>query len=193
MATTRAAQANSGAIPQRGWFGRNWKWFVPLSIVLVLVLGGGTGFYLIFRHQIDLRFSTAYADTMSAVQKSKKVTDVLGEPITAVRWLPGGDLSDGRATLSFAVQGPHGTAEVKSAASCRDGKWGLATLVVIPQDGPPIKLTEDIVMQDGAPKFPDHKGGGPVEKKKMPEAIEAPPGFNLDLNLSGDDKPEDKK
>ena len=192
MATTRSSGANSATIPQRRWFGRNWKWFVPLSLVLVLVLGGGTGFYLTFRTQIELRFSTAYADTLSAVQKAKKVTDVLGEPITAVRWLPGGDLSDGRANVSFDVQGPKGTAEVKSAASCLDGKWGLATLVVTVHDGPTIKLTDDINLNgNGPPRF--HAQPGSNDKNKKPDATDAPPGLDFNLNVPGDEKPDEKK
>ncbi|HZZ72806.1 MAG TPA: cytochrome c oxidase assembly factor Coa1 family protein [Pirellulales bacterium] len=186
MAASRSV-APAVTVVRRGWFARNWKWFIPLSILLVVVVGGGLGVFLAFGTQIKLRFSAPYQETLAAMQASPEVKEAMGEPVTMVPWLPSGELNETRANLFFQAKGPKANGTVASTAAQTDGKWELSTLVVSLEDGPKINLTDAVRAHgsDNTPKYnPDHPAKTPARtdekapEVKLPDASE---GINIEL------------
>jgi len=73
---------NNELIQRKSWNKRNWKWFVPISgIILILI----TVFFSSGMGRITTDFVQAYADTelyekaLKKVTADKLVTDLLGE------------------------------------------------------------------------------------------------------------------
>src|SRR4030095_7438097 len=92
---------------RKGWFGRNWKWFVPvgcLTIVLMAVVFVAAVFYFVFG---SIKSSYAYREAMTKTRSNAAVVRELGEPIEP-GWLISGRIDvnessgehDGRIPVS---------------------------------------------------------------------------------------------
>ena len=120
--------------PRRGWFVRNWVWFVPLLILLFIIICAGccTGM-LTFRVGM-LKASEPYQAALAAVREDPQVQEALGTPIEDDTWFPVGEIvtsnRHGDARLDFAVRGPKGRAHVRTESRMTDGAWQMTELVV---------------------------------------------------------------
>jgi hypothetical protein len=130
--------------PRRGWFGRNWLWFVPTIIVVPVLLCGGCcgGIFLVVVG--GMKKSEVYKTALEQVQNDPKVIAALGEPIEA-GWMVTGEVNvqaggGGDAKLYFPVSGPRGKAGVTAEARRVGGTWGLIRLEVATADGQKILL-----------------------------------------------------
>jgi len=128
------AQQQAGR-PQKGWFGRNWKWFVPVLIVVILspcLLCAGFGGWAAFWMKGKIEKSPAYTDAVAIVENDPRVTQALGTPIK-VKTGPWGGIEEeaGRASIAayFEVEGPKGTASVTLEAQ-KVGTWQIRVLAV---------------------------------------------------------------
>jgi len=117
----------------KGWFGRNWKWFVPvgcLSIVLMAVVLVAAVVYFIFG---SLKSSYVYQEAMTKTRSNAAVIRELGEPIEP-GWLISGNItvteSSGNADLSIPVSGPKKSGTVYVVAEKKMGKWDINGLEV---------------------------------------------------------------
>ncbi|MBL9124717.1 MAG: hypothetical protein JNG90_13860 [Planctomycetaceae bacterium] len=126
------------AAPQKGWFGRNWLWFVPTIVLLPLCLCGGLCVGVPYFAMRGLAESGAYKIALETVQQNAEVKEALGEPIEA-KLIPFGaevDVGGGRKTanIGFQVQGPKGSAIVASTSSKEVGteEWEITELIVTP-------------------------------------------------------------
>jgi hypothetical protein len=80
---------------------------------------------------------------LERVRTNPDVIELLGEPVKEAGWMPTGNFSyhtnngvtSGRATFTFSVSGPKGTAHVHAEAICRNGKWVFRVLRVTPAGG----------------------------------------------------------
>ena len=160
-------QAPAADRPQRGWFRRNWLWFVPtlfLGLLLPLLLIGVLGVVIWHRVTISpVKSSEPYQMALELVQKEPKVIEQLGEPIEQVFWPPpsakGLEGGPGRATLNFDVAGPKGRAAVQAEARMLDDKWGLSFLLVtIAESGE--RITVDTAETSGLETAPKWNPGG---------------------------------
>ena len=131
--------------PPRGWWSRNWLWFVPTTLLVMVVLCGGCcgGLFLLAISKI--KSSEPYQMALEQVQNDPQVIEQLGEPIEEASWLPVGEITvengGGEARLDFDVAGPKGKAHVRAQARRVAGKWGrLASLEVTPEGGQRILL-----------------------------------------------------
>lgn len=145
------------AAPQRGWWSRNWLWFVPtLLLGLALVCCGGPAL-LVFGKMKGLSSSEPCQMAIKAVQNDPQVKAALGEPITPSMLVAGAvNISgeSGEANLTFPVTGPKGTAIVLVVGKRVAGKWGLPDLRVTLPDGKQIKIdTSNEGDLDEAPRF----------------------------------------
>ena len=120
--------------PQRGWFARNWFWFIPLAVVLpiVICLGCCTG---LFTFGVGmLKTSQPYTQALAAVREDPRVQDAIGTPIEDATWIPAGEINvtneHGEARLTFTVRGPKGRAQVRTASRMIEGTWSMTELVV---------------------------------------------------------------
>ncbi len=137
--------------PQRGWFGRNWVWFVPVVILLPLVICAGccTGVFTIGVGA--LKSSPPYTEALAAVQEDPRVQESLGTPIEDVTWFPVGEINinndQGDARFDFQVAGPKGRAHVRTESRMIGGMWSITELIVT------VEGTEErIVFEPPAPE-----------------------------------------
>lgn len=127
------------APPRKGWFGRNWLWFVPVTLLstgCLCCLGCGGIFVGVFQ---ALKSSEPYQLAMAHVQNDPQVIAVLGEPVVEAGFVPFGAVEvendGGTATLYFQVSGPQGQAWVSATAVREVGQWRLTYVEVAPSDG----------------------------------------------------------
>jgi len=132
------------APPRKGWFGRNWLWFLPSLVLLPICLCGGLcgGGFLYLRQTVVK--SGAYALTLEKIRENPEVQAALGEPIEET-WMTMGGINmtsdqGSHATLMLRVQGPKAAAMVESESRQAPGEkeWELNRLVVTPDGGSAI-------------------------------------------------------
>ena len=118
---------------EKGWFGRNWKWFLPvgcLSIVLIAVAFVGGAVYFVFG---SIKSSFVYQQAIERARSNAEVVQALGEPIEP-GWLISGNInidgSSGHADLSIPVSGPKKSGKVYASAEKKLGKWDFSALEV---------------------------------------------------------------
>jgi Cytochrome oxidase complex assembly protein 1 len=127
------------APPTKGWFARNWLWFVPLvglSSGCLCCLGCGG---IIFGVLQTIKSSEPYQMALAHVQADAEVRELLGEPIVESGFMPLGEVNvengEGNASLYFHVSGPNGEASVSANATREGGQWRLTYVEVTPSDG----------------------------------------------------------
>ncbi len=118
-------------IEQKSWWKRNWKWFVPVSGILLILIS-------IFISSGMVGTSTdlvqAYADTelynqaVEKVKSDKRVTDLLGEikPIDKLAILEGHvEYSNDNKTVNSSIRlvGTNGKASMDISADRIDNTW----------------------------------------------------------------------
>lgn len=120
--------------PGRGWFARNWFWFIPLLVLVPIIICAGccTGMFT-FRVGM-LKASEPYREALAAVQEDPQVQEALGMPIEDDTWFPVGEINitddHGDARFGFTVRGPKGRAHVRTESRMTDGAWQMTELVV---------------------------------------------------------------
>src|SRR3954470_2898454 len=104
--------------PRPGWWGRNWKWFLPtgcclgslLGIVLAIAIFGVGIVGLISGVSKILKSSEAYQTAVARAKSNEKVIAALGTPME--EGFPMGKVNtnndEGDADLSIPLTGPKG-------------------------------------------------------------------------------------
>ncbi len=117
----------------RGWWQRNWKWFVPVATLaglaavvgaVVLFVGAIFGF---------LRSSDVCQAALARVRADSKVSRELGTPIAEGFFVTGNINvrgSAGDADLAIPIRGPKGGATIYAQATKAMGRWHFKHLVV---------------------------------------------------------------
>jgi hypothetical protein len=120
-------------VPQKSWFARNWKWFLPTVILgplLLLALFIGVIFSAIFGM---MKSSEPYQHAVVMASQSAQVRAQLGSPVTP-GWYASGNINvsgdSGNADLAIPLNGTlrHGTAYVTAKKS--EGTWSYQRLEV---------------------------------------------------------------
>jgi len=119
--------------PAKGWFSRNWKWFVPtivLTLILLFAAFVGGILTLVFG---AMKNSDAYKHAVTVATHDPQVIRELGDPIEP-GFLVSGSISvsgpSGEAKLSIPLKGRihNGTVFVEATKSA--GLWNYQILVV---------------------------------------------------------------
>ncbi len=149
-------QPQPAAPPRRSWLARNWRWFVPVTLLGLVLLCGGCCvgiFGVVFG---VLKSSEPYQMALERVQKDPQVIAQLGEPIEDADWFPSGEINvqndQGRARFDFDVAGPNGKAHVHAEVRRLAGQWGLTRVVVTTEDRKRIVL--DVTSGEGPNQAP---------------------------------------
>lgn len=130
-----------------GWFGRNWKWFVPVGCVTVLLLAVGVaaviGYGVLGMYE-NSSLAVPKRDALAAAQASPAVKQALGEPME-MGFMMSGTISvnddRGQADVSYPIHGPRGKGRVKLVGELEDGRWVYSVLEAQIQGQPaPIDL-----------------------------------------------------
>lgn len=116
---------------RRGWWSRNWKWFVPvgcLGLVLLAVLAAAGLFLAVLG---GMKRSEVFQMALERTRSSPAAIEALGEPIEPGWWLSGSvNVSGPTGEASFAapVSGPNGEGTLYVEAVKQAGEWRLTLL-----------------------------------------------------------------
>src|SRR5882672_9217001 len=118
---------------QKGWFGRNWKWFIPtgcLSIVLIVAVSIGAVVYFAFA---SIKSSDIYRESLTRAKSNAAVVQELGEPIEA-GWQISGNINvsgnSRNADVKIPISGPKKGGAIYATAKKKQGKWDFSALEV---------------------------------------------------------------
>ena len=119
--------------PPRTWWQRNWKWFLPVSILGGLALVAAfVGAIALFVFGLFIE-SDVYAEAMARARANPEVVRALGEPIVPGFWVKGTlkiDGPSGSADFAAPLSGPGGRGMIYITAQKKAGQWRFETLEV---------------------------------------------------------------
>ena len=116
-----------------GWWSRNWKWFLPLgclAIVLLVAAFVGGVLFIIFG---SMRQSDAYKQALAKAQSDPVVAQRLGTPIKPGMWVTGNiniNGPNGESNIAIPISGPQGKGTIYVEATKRAGKWTYSMMQV---------------------------------------------------------------
>jgi hypothetical protein len=176
----------ASAPPRRGWWSRNWRWFVPTVLLTLVVLCCGCPlgfFYWAFNKVYDLE---VFQVAMQKIQADAGLRRELGEPITIVRWPPPAfriedNNGSGEADVHWEIEGPKGRAKAHVQARLTNGRWDTQVLEVVLANGKKVLLADT----GGANDAPVFKGSTPGTKKPETKG----PAPEISLPMPPDDAP----
>jgi hypothetical protein len=111
------------------WWGRNWKWFVPIVVTVALVAISG----FIAAIMGFIKSSDVYVGALARAQSAPAVIAAIGTPIRDAYFVSGNITLTGPtgvADLAIPVTGPKGGASVFVQASKRLGAWHFDHMIV---------------------------------------------------------------
>ncbi len=186
-------QTPTPAPVRRGWFRRNWLWFLPSMVVLMALVCAGVCAGIFTTVFYALKSTEPYQTALAAVQKNPQVIERLGQPVEEVRWPPpSGSVhvqnGGGSANLVFNVKGPKGEAQVRTEARRTRGQWETHVLEVTFADEKRITIEVGGGGEEAPPFSPQGGGQAPKfapksgEKSPPPKPPASPtPEIHLDL------------
>ncbi|MEL6812353.1 MAG: cytochrome c oxidase assembly factor Coa1 family protein [Bacteroidota bacterium] len=133
---------------RKGWFGRNWKWAVPVGclviVIMFIVLVAGGIFWGVTSLMGD---SEPYKTALYEAQNNESVIEYLGEPIET-NGMAGGSIQYsnglGSAELTIPIKGPKGEATIRVTGDGVDENWQYEQMdVYLKEDNTIINLLED--------------------------------------------------
>jgi hypothetical protein len=119
--------------PRPNWFGRNWKWFIPLVCLVPIALFVGF-FVLLFTVITGLLKSTdAYQIPLATAKTNSLVISAIGSPVKEGFFTTGNVNSSGtsgNANFAIPISGPNGRATIHVVATKSSGVWTFSTMTV---------------------------------------------------------------
>jgi len=168
-------------VPQRGWWSRNWKWFVPVGCLSLLASCGCLGAILLGVGFSSLSKVGAYTEAVAIATSDAQVRRALGSPIdTGLPQQSSLSSSHGRTQARFTIplDGPEadGLLRVDAEQQEDSAKWRYSTLAVELEDGTLIDLRDDAPSPPGqdAPEE-DSEEGLPQPPTPKPPVLPQPP------------------
>ena len=145
-------------IPPTNWFGRNWKWVVPVGCLLPVLFIGGCVLAALFFATGVMKQSDAYKMALARAQTNPAVIEAIGSPISQTAIVSGNSNvngATGEANLSIPLMGPKGKATLYVEAKKSADIWYFQTMVVkIEKTGERIDLNQLPLPAKGAPAHP---------------------------------------
>jgi Cytochrome oxidase complex assembly protein 1 len=134
------------------WFNRNWKWALPVGVLLLLLLllaFVGTIFLIV---ETSFQHSDPYIHGLARARANPRVMEKIGQPL-APGWLVSGNINisgpSGNADISIPVSGPKGKGTIYVVAKKSAGEWTFQTLQV-EVEGQPERI--DLLTGEGVPE-----------------------------------------
>ena len=118
-------------MPPTNWFGRNWKWVVPLGCLVPVLFLGGCALTIFFFAMGVLKQTDAYKTALARAQANPAVIEAIGSPILQTGIVPGNTNVNGptgEANLSIPLSGPKGKATLYVEARKSADLWTFQKL-----------------------------------------------------------------
>lgn len=145
-------------MPQPSWFGRNWKWVVPLGCLLPVLFAAGCGLVVFLFATGIMKQSDAYKIALARAQSNPAVIEAIGSPISQTGIVSGNSNASGgvgEANLSIPLSGPKGKATLYVEAKKSADTWLFQTMVVkIEKTGERIDLNTPLPARAASPGRP---------------------------------------
>jgi hypothetical protein len=143
------APAPSGTpppLPRRGWWARNWKWFVPTGCLSLIALFFAFIAVIVFAVFGAIKSSDAYKTAVGRAKADPRVSEAIGTPIKE-GWYVSGNTEvsggSGKTDMSIPISGPKGSATIYAVATKFAGDWQYSKLLVkVERTGEMIDLTD---------------------------------------------------
>lgn len=133
-AAVRAVERTGGSYSEvaaarpKGWWRRNWKWFVLAYLAFVVIL--------VLVVEVSLRRSDPYTGAMRLANADPQVVAALGTPVEAGMLLTGEIESSvsakrvsGHASFQIPLHGPRGSGELSVAALRDSSGWKYTRMI----------------------------------------------------------------
>lgn len=119
--------------PRKGWWGRNWKWFVPAGCLGVVLLLAGFVAAIVFVVFSAIKSNEVYRNAVEQARANQTVVQEMGEPIEE-GWYVKGSVSEsggaGSASLEIPISGPRRAGMIYADAIRDAGEWKYTRLEV---------------------------------------------------------------
>mgnify|MGYP000846238429 FL=1 len=128
-----------------GWWGRHWRWAMPLLVIGSLAAIVGCCAWSLWRWSQAAHASAPLREAMRRATCSVEVVAALGEPLQAGR-LPYGNMHtglDGRREVGLFVglEGPRGDGTLIVQGTREDDRWDYPVMYVLGADEVTIDLS----------------------------------------------------
>lgn len=131
---------------KKDWWSRNWKWFIPVACLTVIVIIVAFILFLMYAVFGFMKSSEVYQEAFARAKANQYVIETIGQPVEEGFFLSGNinvSGSSGNADLAIPISGPKGEGTVFVAASRSAGQWMISMLIVEnKQTGTRINLLE---------------------------------------------------
>jgi hypothetical protein len=169
----------------RGWWSRNWKWFIPTLFLCMILMCGGCVAGIFFMFISGLKQTEPYVVTMQKIQANAEAQEALGQPIRDDSWFPVLTPDGNNLDIRWDLSGPKGKGKAYVKARTTNGKFDIVVIEVTLPNGKRLLLHDEGPGGNDAPAFTP-KGAADGEKKQE----SAPPP---DMNITMPDEGEPKK
>jgi len=118
---------------EKNWWGRNWKWFVPVGCLSMMALFVGFIALIVVVVFGAMKSSDVYKDAVAIVKADETVIEALGTPIEEGLLISGNmNISGGagNADISIPISGPKSDATIYVQAAKQSGQWEFYVLDV---------------------------------------------------------------
>jgi TonB family protein len=138
--------------PPPGWWKRNWKWFVPVTLFGLLLLGVVAIGLIVMFVMGAVKSSVPYTQALTQAKTNPALLEEMGAPIEAGWYVTGSISSSGsgsNANLSFPIYGPKKSGMLhvvatKNPFSAVTGEWRFTELEAnVEGRNEPISLMND--------------------------------------------------
>ena len=134
MYPTQPQAQFGGPVPARqNWWGRNWKWVVPVGCLGLVLAVVGFVAAIVLVAMSAVKSTEVYREAYRRARTDPKVVEELGEPVKdgwfvkgTVRTSGGGGFAD----FEFPVSGPKNSGTVYAQAAKVNGEWEFRALEV---------------------------------------------------------------
>jgi len=113
-------------MPRPNWFGRNWKWVVPLGCLLPVFFVVGCGLLAFLFATGIMKQSDAYKIALARARANPVLIEAIGSPISQTGIVSGNSNVSGavgEANLSIPLSGPKGKATLYVEAKKSADTW----------------------------------------------------------------------
>jgi TonB family protein len=164
---------------QKGCWGRNWKWLVPVGCLGLIVLVAAIGAAIFFAAMSAVKSSEVYQSALERAKSNPSVVEELGEPIKD-GWFVRGSVESGlggygRASFQIPISGPKksGTIYAEASKDPRVGENWYYTTLAVEVEGRPDRI--DLRGRPRTPPTPGEVEGNDEGDNSNADAEPPPP------------------